>query len=52
MKTKKHERITKDPEKAKRKHLEKLADKMLEKDEELQKLKSYKLKKNPFDFFK
>jgi hypothetical protein len=38
MKSKKHERITKNYQKEKSKHLEKLADKMLDNDEKLRKL--------------
>jgi len=39
MKSKKHTKIIKDYEKQKQKHLEKLATKMLENDEKLNKLK-------------
>jgi hypothetical protein len=39
MKKKKHDKIVKDYENQKSKHLEKLASKILEKDEKLQKLK-------------
>ena len=42
MKSKKHERITKDYQKEKSKHLEKLATKMLDNDERLRKLKDKK----------
>jgi len=40
MKSKKHQRITKDYEKQKEKHLEKLATKLLKDDERNQKLKN------------
>lgn len=39
MKSKKHKKIEKDFEKQKSKHLEKLADKMLENDEKFRKLR-------------
>jgi hypothetical protein len=42
MKSKKHEKITKDYQREKAKHLEKLADKMLENDEKLRKFKEKK----------
>jgi hypothetical protein len=42
MKKKKHDKIVKDYENQKSKHLEKLASKILEKDEKLQKLKEKK----------
>jgi len=51
MKSKKHEKITKDYQKAKAKHLEKLADKMLDNDERLRKLKEKKGKGNFLDLF-
>lgn len=51
MKNKKHDRITKDYEKQKSKHLDRLTSKMLKDDERMQKLKGYGLKKDPFDFF-
>jgi hypothetical protein len=52
MKHKKHDKIVRDFEKTKSKHLERLANKMLEQDEKVQKLGEFKIKKNPFDFFK
>ena len=42
MKSKKHEKITKNYQKEKSKHLEKLADKMLDNDEKLRKLRDKK----------
>jgi hypothetical protein len=42
MKSKKHEKIVKDYQKEKAKHLEKLADKMLDNDEKLRKLREKK----------
>ena len=42
MKSKKHKRITKNYQKEKSKHLEKLADKMLDNDEKLRKLREKK----------
>ena len=51
MKSKKHEKITKDYQKAKAKHLEKLADKMLDNDERLRKLKEKKGKGKFLDLF-
>jgi len=39
MKSKKHTKLTKDYDKQKQRHLEKLADKMLENDEKFSKLK-------------
>jgi hypothetical protein len=44
MKNKKHNKIVKDYDKIKSKHLDKLAKKMLDNDEKDQKLKKYKLK--------
>ena len=41
-KNRKHDKIVKDYEKAKRKHLEKLADKMLEDQEKIDKLRKKK----------
>lgn len=51
MKSKKHERITNDYQKAKSKHLEKLADKMLENDEKFSTLKNKKTKGKFLDNF-
>lgn len=51
MKHKKHNRIVKDYEKQKMKHVEKLTNKLLKDDEKTQKLKSYNIKNNPFDLF-
>ena len=51
MKSKKHERITKNYQKEKSKHLEKLADKMLDNDEKLRKLREKKGKGNFLDLF-
>ena len=44
MKNKKHNKIVKDYDKIKSKHLDKLAKKMLDNDEKDQKVKKYKLK--------
>jgi hypothetical protein len=52
MKNKNHDKIAARQEKFKARHLEKLADKMLKEDEKVQKLGEYKIKENPFDFFK
>ena len=46
MKNKKHNKIVRDYDKIKSKHLDKLAKKMLDNDEKDQKLKKYKLKGN------
>jgi hypothetical protein len=46
MKNKKHNKIVKNYDKIKSKHLDKLAKKMLDNDEKDQKLKKYKLKGN------
>jgi hypothetical protein len=51
MKSKKHEKITKDYQKAKAKHLEKLADKMLENDEKVRKFKEKKTDGKFLDLF-
>ena len=51
MKSKKHEKITKDYQKTKAKHLEKLADKMLDNDERLRKLKEKKSDGKFLDLF-
>jgi len=51
MKSKKHERITKDYQKEKSKHLEKLATKMLENDDKFETLKNKKTKGKFLDNF-
>lgn len=51
MKSKKHEKITKDYQKEKSKHLEKLADKMLGNDEKLRKFKEKKTDGKFLDLF-
>jgi hypothetical protein len=51
MKNKKHSRIVKDYDKQKEKHLEKLANKMLENDEKLSKLKGKNISTNFLDLF-
>ncbi len=51
MKKTKHEKIIENKEKEKRKHLERMATQMLKQDEQNEKMKSYKLKRNPLDFF-
>jgi len=51
MKSKKHNKIVKDYDKQKEKHLEKLASKMLENDEKLNKLKSKNINTNFLDLF-
>ena len=50
-KKKRHDAITKDFDKTKEKHLEKLATKMLEKQEELSKLKEKKINDDFLDLF-
>ena len=51
MKSKKHEKIVKDYQKEKTKHLEKLADKMLENDEKFRKFKEKKTDGKFLDLF-
>lgn len=51
MKHKKHDKILNDYEKVKSKHLDKLATKMLEKDETFRKLREKKIDKDIFDLF-
>ena len=51
MKKKKHDKIVKDYENQKSKHLEKLASKILEKDEKLQKLKGKNITTNFLNLF-
>ncbi len=51
MKSKKHEKIVKDYKNAKAKHLEKLADKMLENDEKFNKFKEKKSTGKFLDLF-
>ena len=51
MKKTKHEKILENKEKEKRKHLERIATQMLKQDEQNEKMKSYKLKRNPFVLF-
>jgi hypothetical protein len=51
MKKKKHDKIVKDYENQKSKHLEKLASKILEKDEKLQKLKEKNINTNFLNLF-
>lgn len=51
MKSKKHNKITKDYDKQKEKHLEKLADRMLKEDEKLQQLKGKTINPNIFKLF-
>ena len=51
MKKKKHDKIVNDYENQKSKHLEKLASKILEKDEKLQKLKEKNINTNFLDLF-
>jgi peptidoglycan hydrolase CwlO-like protein len=51
MKSKKHEKIVKDYQKEKAKHLEKLADKMLDNDEKLRKLRKRKAEENFLIYF-
>ena len=51
MKKKKHDKIVKDYENKKSKHLEKLASKILEKDEKLQKLKEKNINTNFLNLF-
>jgi hypothetical protein len=51
MKSKKHEKITKDYQKEKSKHLERLADKMLENNEKVRKFKEKKSNGKFLDLF-
>jgi hypothetical protein len=51
MKSKKHEKIVKDYQKEKTKHLEKLADKMLENDDKFRKFKEKKSTGKFLDLF-
>jgi hypothetical protein len=51
MKSKKHEKIVKDYQKEKAKHLEKLADKMLENDEKVRKFKEKKSTESFLTYF-
>ncbi len=51
MKSKKHEKITKDYQREKAKHLERLADKMLENDEKVRKFKEKKSNGKFLDLF-
>jgi len=51
LKKKKHDRIVKDFDKTKQIHLEKLATKMLKKDEAFQKLKEKKINNKFLDLF-
>jgi hypothetical protein len=51
MKKKKHNKIVKDYDKQKEKHLEKLASKMLENDEKFSKLKEKNINTNFLDLF-
>lgn len=51
LKKKKHDNIVKDFDKTKQRHLEKLATKMLKKDEAFQKLKEKKINNKFLDLF-
>lgn len=51
MKIDKHERILQKKNEEKRKHLDRLATKLLQEDEKAEKMKGYKLKNNPLDLF-
>ena len=51
MKSKKHEKITKNYQKEKAKHLERLVDKMLENDEKVRKFKEKKSNGKFLDLF-
>jgi hypothetical protein len=51
MKHKKHSKIVKDFDKQKEKHLEKLATKMLDRDEKMQKLKNKQINTGFLDLF-
>jgi uncharacterized protein (DUF1330 family) len=51
MKSKKHNKVVKDYDKQKEKHLEKLATKMLENDEKLNKLKGKQINTNFLNLF-
>lgn len=51
IKKKKHDKIVNDFEKSKQNHLERLATKMLKKDEMFSKLKEKKINKNFLDLF-
>jgi len=51
MKTKKHKKLVKDYDKQKEKHLEKLASKILDNDEKLQRLKEKNINTNFLNLF-
>lgn len=51
MKTDKHERIVQNKNKEKRKHLDRLATRLLKEDSKNEKMREYKLDINPFDLF-
>jgi len=51
MKKDKHDKILQNKEKEKRKHLDRMATQLLKQDEQNEKMRSYKLKKNPLDLF-
>jgi hypothetical protein len=51
MKNKKHNKVVRDYDKQKEKHLEKLATKMLDNDEKLSKLKGKNINTNFLDLF-
>ena len=52
MKNKKHNKIVRDYDKIKSKHLDKLANRILKDDEKKEELKKYKLSKKFLDIFK
>lgn len=51
MKSSKHDKILASKEKEKRKHLDRMATELLKQDEKKEKMKGYKLKRNPLDLF-
>lgn len=51
MKKDKHDKILENKEKEKRKHLDRMATQLLKQDEQREKMKGYKLKRNPLDLF-
>lgn len=50
MKLEKHELIIKQKDKEKRKHLDRIASKLLQLDEKAEKMRKYNLRNNPLDY--
>jgi len=51
MKNSKHDKILASKEREKKKHLDRIATELWKQDEKNEKIKEYKLKNNPLDFF-